>query len=291
MSGTESRVHPPVEQNSLSRRSFGVLAAAAGATLVDTIGAYAAAPKISETDVVVNTEDGRADAALFHPTGSGFWPGVVMFPDELGLRPAFRDMGRALAAAGYAVLIPNPYYRTRKAPVLAGSFDFNNPADQAKLADLRAGISPAGAELDQQNWIAYLDNLTMVPKRIKIGVVGYGRGGVEVVQMAALRPDRVGAACSFYGSDLVTDRPDSPHLLAPRIRAKSYFGIAKNDAARQPGLKDKLVAAYAAVNNPAKVDVYAADYGWCPKGSSAFNRAESERAWNQMLAMYKAALI
>jgi carboxymethylenebutenolidase len=214
-----------------------------------------------------------------------------MFTDALGLRPAFRDMGRRLASSGYTVLVPNPFYRARKAPMITGPFDFANPADQAKLVEVRKGMSPEGTTRDQLAWVAYLDALPVVSKKARIGVVGYCMGGPAVMQTSALRPERVGASCSFHGGAVVTDKPDSPHLLAPMIKAKSYFGIAANDAMRQPDQKDKLIAAYAAAGNPCEAEVYSANHGWCVKDGATYNEAEAERAWGHLLAVYKAALV
>jgi carboxymethylenebutenolidase len=287
----DAEAYLKIGDGTLSRRGFAALTAVAAPALMSAAAAHAQTANVVETDVVIATTDGAADAALFHPAGQGPWPGVVMYADALGLRPAFRDMGRRLAASGYTVLVPNPYYRARKAPVITGPFDFTNPDARAKLDAMRKGMSPEGTQRDQLAWVAYLDTLPVVSKTTKLGVVGYCMGGPAVMQTSALRPDRVGASCSFHGGGVVTDQPDSPHLLAPKIKAKSYFGIAANDAMRQPDQKDKLIAAYAAAGNPAEVEVYSANHGWCVKDGAVYNEAEAERAWGHLLAVYKAALV
>jgi carboxymethylenebutenolidase len=121
-----------------SRRAFGALSLGVGAAV--TTSAMAAGAVV-ETDIVIKMADGPCDAALFYPLGSGSWPGAVIFADALGLRPAFRDMGRRLAAEGYTVLVPNPFYRTRVATVLSRPFDFSKPEDRAKLTDLMAPLT------------------------------------------------------------------------------------------------------------------------------------------------------
>ncbi|MDB5460324.1 MAG: dienelactone hydrolase [Caulobacteraceae bacterium] len=276
----------------LSRRGFTALSITAGAAISAATVAHAQAADVVETNVMIQTADGIADAALYHPKGKGPWPGVVMFVDVLGLRPAFRDMGRRLASSGYTVLVPNPFYRTRKAPVIEGPFDFANPADFAKLTPLRAPLTPDAVARDEATWISYLDRQPTVSKKAKMGVAGYCMGGPMVMQTAALAPARIGASISCHGGGVVTDKPDSPHLLAAKIKAKSYFAIAANDAMRQPDQKDKLLAAFAAAANPCGAEVYeGADHGWCVPDGASYNKPQAERAWAEMLKLYKSALV
>ena len=191
----------------LSRRAFAALSLGAGAAV--TASAMAADGAVVETDVVIKMPDGNCDAALFHPAGSGSWPGAVIFTDALGLRPAFRDMGRRLAAEGYTVLVPNPFFRTRKAPVLSGPFDFGKPEDRAKLTELMAPLTTEIKTRDGTAYITYLDTLPQVNAKASIGVSGYCMGGAYTMFTAAAAPERVGGAGSFHGGNLVTDKPDS----------------------------------------------------------------------------------
>jgi carboxymethylenebutenolidase len=274
----------------MNRRAFTAASIAAGAVITAVTAARAQAAGVVETDVAIRTPDGTTDAALYHPAGAGPWPGVLMFTDILGLRPAFRGMGRRLASSGYVVLVPNPFYRTKAAPVIDGPFDFAK--DGARLQPLTAPLTPEAVTRDEQAWIAHLDALPAVSKTARLGVVGYCMGGPRVMQTAALRPDRVGASMSCHGGGVVTDQPSSPHLLAPKIKARSYFAIAANDAMRQPDQKDKLLAAYAAAGNPCGAEVYdGANHGWCVPDGAAYNKPQAERAWAQMLALYKEALV
>ena len=269
----------------LPRRGFAALSLGAVAS------ASARAADVSESDVVIKMPDGDCDAALFHPSGDGRWPGVVVFADALGLRPVFRDMGRRLAAEGYVVVVPNPFYRTRKAPVLSGPFDFSKPEDRAKLVDLMAPLNNSTKTSDGKAYVAYLDTIPQVKTAAKIGVVGYCMGGPYTLFTAASVPERVGAGVSLHGGNLVTDKPDSPHLLVPKIKASFYFGIADSDDQRQPDAKDKLRAAFAAANQPAKVEVYAGcQHGWCVSDGVVFNAAGAERAFTEETAIYKQAL-
>ena len=279
-----------------SRRDFIALSVAAG--LAAATGSTFAAQPVVETDVTIKTPDGTCDAAFIHPQ-TGSHPGVLIWTDAFGLRPAMRDIGKRIAAEGYSVLIPNPFYRIAKAPVFdsASSFNFQNEADMAKLRPLMASVNASGvAEKDAVAYIAFLDAQSQVNKAKKIGTQGYCMGGPLVVKTAAALPDRVGAGASFHGGGLVTDKPDSPHLLAPKVRARMYFGIASNDDQRQPDAKDKLRAAFAAAKVPAEIEVYPAKHGWCvpdmpvDNGVPIYSRPEAEKAWSKLVALYKAAL-
>jgi carboxymethylenebutenolidase len=279
-----------------SRRDFIALSVAAG--LAAATGSTFAAQPVVETDVTIKTPDGTCDAAFIHPQ-TGSHPGVLIWTDAFGLRPAMRDIGKRIAAEGYSVLIPNPFYRIAKAPVFdsASSFTFQNEADMAKLRPLMASVNAPGvAEKDAVAYIAFLDAQSQINKAKKIGTQGYCMGGPLVVKTAAALPDRVGAGASFHGGGLVTDKPDSPHLLAPKIRARMYFGIASNDDQRQPDAKDKLREAFAAAKVPAEIEVYPAKHGWCvpdmpvDNGVPIYSRPEAEKAWSKLVALYKTAL-
>jgi carboxymethylenebutenolidase len=271
------------------------VAAGLAATLAT---AEAAGLDVVETDVEIKTPDGTCDAAFIHPK-TGAYPGVLIWPDAFGLRPSMRQIARRLAAEGYSVLVPNPFYRVAKAPFSdASAFNFQNAADMAKLRPLMASVTAAGnAEKDAAAYVALLDARPEVNKARKIGTQGYCMGGPLVVKTAAALPDRIGAGASFHGGGLVTANPDSPHLLAPRIKASMYFGIASNDDTRQPDAKDKLREAFAAAKVAAEIEVYAgALHGWCvpdmpmQNGVPIYNKPDAERAWGKLLALYKLAL-
>jgi carboxymethylenebutenolidase len=268
----------------LTRRGFAALTLGAGAA------SAIAADAVQETDITIAMPDGSCDAALFHPAGAGAWPGCVIFSDALGLRPAFRDMGRRLAAEGYTVLVPNPFYRTRKAPVLSGPFDFANPDDRAKLTPLTTPLTTEAKTRDGAAWVAFLDTLPQVKKSAPIGVSGYCMGGPYTMYTAAAAPERVGAAGSFHGGNLVTDKPDSPHLLAPRIKATYIFAIAANDDQRQPDAKDKLREAFA--GKPVTIEVFQdCMHGWCVSDGKVYRPADADRAFGELVAMYRKVLV
>jgi carboxymethylenebutenolidase len=251
----------------------------------------ALAANVVETDVMVPTPDGSADAALFHPAGAGSWPAVLMWPDILGLRPVFREMGRRLAAEGYVVLVPNPFYRVKRAPVVTGPFDFNKPEDRAKLKGLTDALTDAAIDRDAAAYIAFLDKQKQTNRRKAAGVQGYCFSGPFAFHTGAVRSDRIRAVATFHGGGLVTKNPDSPHLLIPKTKASFVVAIARNDDQKQPDAKDILKATFAAAKRPAIVEVYPADHGWCVPGSQTYDQASAERAWAELLRLYRANLI
>jgi carboxymethylenebutenolidase len=288
------------DETTVSRREFGALSLAAGLTALAAAPADAApALPLTETEVTIKTPDGTCDAAFIHPA-TGSYPGVLIWTDAFGLRPAMRDFAKRIAAEGYSVLVPNPFYRTAKAPVFdnPSAFDFANPADMAKLPPLTGPLNaPGAAEKDAIAYVAFLDAQKEVNKAKKIGTQGYCMGGPLVVKTAAAIPDRIGAGGSFHGGGLVTDNAASPHLLAPKIKARMYFGVAANDDMRQPDAKDKLNAAFAAAKVPAEIEVYAGSlHGWCvpdmplQNGTPIYSKPDAERAWGKLVALYKAGL-
>jgi len=285
-----------VKSGGIGRRDFVALSMAA--SLTATTGATGD-PTVVETNVEIKTADGTCDAVLVHPK-NGSYPGVLLWPDAFGLRPSMRDMAKRLAAEGYTVLVPNPFYRVAKAPFSdASRFDFGNPADREKLRPLMESVNaPGHAEKDARAYITFLDAQKEVNTTKKIGTQGYCMGGALVVRTAATLPDRIGAGASFHGGGLVTDKPDSPHLLAPKIRAHMYFGVAANDDARQPEAKNKLREAFASAHVPAEVEVYEGTlHGWCvpdmpeQNGAPIYNKPAAERAWGKLLALYRANLV
>jgi carboxymethylenebutenolidase len=296
---TDSRkesAQPEESSTEVSRRNFIAMSVAAGVAAAVTPGAVAAAMPVVETDVMIKMPDGTCDAAFIHPT-TGSHPAVLIWADAFGLRPSMREIGKRIAGEGYSVLVPNPFYRVAKAPVVANVSTFNFQTDMPKIQPLMASINaPGAAEKDAAAYLAFLDAQSQVNKSKKIGTQGYCMGGPLVVKTAAALGSRVGAGGSFHGGGLVTDRPDSPHLLAPRIKARMYFGIASNDDMRQPDAKDKLRESFAAAKVTAEIEVYPAKHGWCVSDMPAdatgpiYSMPDAERAWGKLVALYKAGL-
>ncbi|MBL8631038.1 MAG: dienelactone hydrolase family protein [Rhodospirillaceae bacterium] len=267
----------------VTRRDLGALVVGAGAVALAPLTAEAAL-SVTETDVTIKTPDGDCDAVLIHPT-SGAHPGVLVWPDIGGLRPVFRDMGKRLAAEGYTVLVPNPFYRSAKA-------DASATASREDRGKMREALFAEGApEKDAAAFVAFLDQQKATKTSAKLATTGYCMGGPLTMRTAAAQAGRIAAAASFHGGGLATDQPNSPHLLVPNMKAKYLICVAENDDQRDPEAKNKLRAAFEAAKNPADIEVYAgANHGWCVPGSQVYNEAQAEKAWAKLLALLKSTL-
>ena len=271
----------------LSRRAFGLAGTAAALSACTGAVAGQTDAALAEASVTITTPDGSADALFVHPS-SGRHPGIVMWPDIAGIRPANIAMARRLATAGFAVLLVNQYYRSAKAPVLGSFGEWRTPAGQDKLKPMIAALSPAGTARDAAAFVTWLDRQPAVDTARGIGTTGYCMGGPFAVRTAVAAPARVAAAASFHGAALVTDQADSPHALLAQTRARYLLAIARNDDARAPTDKDTLKAAAAVAGRPAEIEVYAADHGWTVPDSPVYDQAEAERAWIRLLALLAA---
>lgn len=273
---------------SLTRRQFGALSVGAGMAML--LPRPAGAVEVTGADLDVATPDGTADCHFVHPA-SGTHPGVLIWPDALGLRPAFRRMGERLAESGYSVLVVNQYYRTTRAPVVQPGEHFGQEATRDRIIPLMRTLSPETHVTDARAFVSFLDEQAPVDGDRKMGTMGYCMGGPITMRTAAAVPDRIGAGASFHGGGLVTDQADSPHLLVPQMQAHYLFAIAENDDEEQPEAKDVLRETFAKAGLPAEIEVYAgALHGWCPPDSRVYNEAQAERAWNRLLALFETAL-
>ena len=273
---------------SLTRRQFGTLSVGAGMAML--LPRSAGAVEVTGADLDVATPDGTADCHFVHPS-SGTHPGVLIWPDALGLRPAFRQMGKRLAESGYSVLVVNQYYRTTRAPVVQPGEHFGQEATRDRIIPLMRTLSPETHVTDARAFVSFLDEQASVDGSRKMGTMGYCMGGPITMRTAAAVPDRIGAGASFHGGGLVTDQADSPHLLVPQMQAHYLFAIAENDDEEQPEAKDVLRETFAKAGLPAEIEVYAgALHGWCPPDSRVYNEAQAERAWSRLLALFETAL-
>jgi carboxymethylenebutenolidase len=272
----------------LTRRRFGAMALGAG--LAAAMPALGNALQTKGADIDIKTPDGVADAWFVHPA-QGKFPAVLIWPDIFGLRPAFKQMATRLAGSGYAVLVINPFYRIERAPTAPEHPDFDDPATRKALMSLAGSLNAQTAATDATAFIGFLDAQPSVDRTRKMGTTGYCMGGPFVFRTAAAFPDRVGAGATFHGGGLVTDAPDSPHLLIPRMKAHFLVAIAANDDQKQPEAKDVLRAAFAKAKLPAEIEVYAgAQHGWCPPDSHVYDHDQAEKAWSRQLALFGGSL-
>ncbi len=266
----------------VTRKQFGALLGA-GVTMM--LPPVANAVTVVDSEVTITTPDGTADAYFVHPA-SGTAPGVLVWPDIFGLRPAKRQMGKRLAESGYSVLVVNPFYRTKKAPTAENG----GQTPIQSVMPLAQTLNETTHMTDAKALIGWMDKQSSVAKNRKIGTQGYCMGGPMAFRTAAAVPDRVGAVASFHGGGLVRDAANSPHLQASKTKAHFLIAIAANDDQRAPKDKDVLKETFEAAHLPAEIEVYDAAHGWCPPDSRVYNQELSEKAWSRLLALYSKAL-
>jgi carboxymethylenebutenolidase len=278
----EDDTHEYEKRGLVTRRQFGVMVGA-GACMV--LPQVANAQAVTESDVTITTPDGTAEAYFVRPA-TGTAPGVLVWPDIFGLRPAFRQMGKRLAGSGYAVVVVNQFYRARKLPIAPNGA--NTPIPE--LLPLAQALNETTHMTDAKAFVAWLDNQPSVAKDKKIGTQGYCMGGPMAFRTAATMPDRVGAVASFHGGGLVTEQPNSPHLQASKTKAQFLIAIASNDDERSPNEKKVLKVTFENAKLPAEIEVYSGAHGWCPPDSRVYNEPDAEKAWARLLALYGKAL-
>jgi carboxymethylenebutenolidase len=276
------------EKRDITRRQFSAMTAGAGLAIM--LPRAADAQEVVESDVEIATPDGTADAYFVHPA-SGTHPGVVIWPDILGLRPAFRQMGRRLAESGYSVLVVNPFYRSARAPVVPEGASFADDSVRNTVFPLAGELNAETHFTDARAFVGWLDEQRAVDPERKMGTMGYCMGGPITMRTCAAVPDRVGAGASFHGGGLVTDEPDSPHRLVPQMTAHYLFAIAANDDESDPEAKNVLRETFADAGLPAEIEVYeGAMHGWCPPDSAVYNESQAERAGSRLLDLFETAL-
>ena len=272
----------------MTRRDFTRLATGAGLAMM--LPPVAHAQGISERDVEIQTADGVADCHFAHPSG-GATAAVLVWPDILALRPAFREMGRRLARSGYAVLTVNPFYRDARSPVVGRGASFGQPETRNIVLPMARNLNAETHFSDARAFVAWLDRQSEVDTSCGIGTTGYCMGGPMVMRTVAAVPDRLAAGATFHGGGLATSNADSPHLLIPQTRARMLHCVAENDDQNDPQAKVTLREAYAAAGIPAEIEVYEdAMHGWCAIDSQVYHQAQAERAWSRLLNLFDSAL-
>lgn len=285
---TNKDVEQYLRNQGLTRRQFNKTSI--GAALALMLPAVADAAEVVEQDVRVPTPDGEADCYFVHPK-SGSHAAVMVWPDIVSIRPAFRAMGKRLAESGYSVLVPNPYYRSARGQIVPDGKGFRDPGIREMLMPHARSLSPETCVSDGRAFVIWLDSQAAVDTDRKVGTTGYCMTGSYCMRLAAAMPDRIGAGCSFHGGGLATDADDSPHKLADKIKAEFLIAIAENDDERRPNEKTLLREAFDAAGVTAEIEVYeGALHGWCPPDSAVYNEAQAERAWSRMLKLFERTL-
>jgi carboxymethylenebutenolidase len=272
------------EHPDMSRRDFTKLAT--GASMAMMLPAVANAQSISERDVEIRTPDGVADCHFAYPS-TGSHAAVLVWPDILALRPAFREMGRRLAREGYAVLTVNPFYRDARSPVVPLGAGFGQPEIRELVLPMARNLNAETHFTDARTFTTWLDEQDEVDTSKGIGTTGYCMGGPMVMRTVAAVPERFAAGATFHGGGLATGNPDSPHLLIPETRAAMLHCVADNDDQNNPEAKVTLREAYATAGIDAEIEVYSgALHGWCAIDSQVYHQEQAERAWSRLLNLF-----
>ncbi len=242
-----------------------------------------------EKAVEVRTPDGAADGFLIQPEEEGRWPGVLYLTDIGGIRDANRGMATRLAGEGYAVLLPNIFYRNGKPPIFNFPFKFGDERFVKRMNEIRDPLTPAAMDHDVS---AYIDSLGKQPsvKGNAFGAVGFCFSGQMALRAAAVRPDQIAAVASFHGGGLYTDSPASPHTLLPRVKARLYFGHGIEDRSMPQEAIEKLDHALAAWGGQYASEVYQAHHGWTVPDNPAYNEPQAERAYKKLADLLNSTL-
>ncbi len=272
----------------VNRRQFAAMGAMATLAACTTVEAENVGG-LTENNVSFAAPGGTVDGFFVHPA-SGKHPAVILWPDIAGLREAKRVMARRLAASGYSVLVPNPFYRSVAGEQFADFEAFRAGGGFQKVGPWMQVNTPDAVGESTRAVVAWLDQQGSVDTGKGVGVQGYCMSGPWTIIGAAAVPDRIRGAASFHGGGLVGDSPNSPDKLLAQSRANHLIAIAKNDDAQNPTHKDVLKAAAAAANRPAEIEVYQGDHGWTVPDSPVYNQAEADRAWERLLNLYKTNL-
>lgn len=272
----------------MTRRDFTKLATGAGLAMM--FPPMANAQSVSERDIEITTPDGVADCYFVYPS-QGAHAAVLVWPDILALRPAFREMGKRLARSGYAVLTVNPFYRDARAPVVGFGASFGQPETREIVLPMAQNLNAETHFTDARAFIDWLDEQPEVDTNRGIGTTGYCMGGPMVMRTVATVPERMAAGATFHGGGLATGNPDSPHLLISDTRAQMLHCVAQNDDDNDPEAKEILRETYADAGIRAEIEVYEdAMHGWCAIDSQVYHQVQAERAWSRLLNLFERAL-
>jgi carboxymethylenebutenolidase len=243
-------------------------------------------PTLADT---ITTPDGECPVTLATPEGDGPWPGVVMYPDAGGTRPVFRDMAERLAGYGYAVLLPDVYYRDGEWTPFEMATVFTDQDERQRLFTMISKVTP---DLMASDAAAFFDYLQSRPEvsGTTFGTTGYCMGGRTSLVVAGRVPDRVAAAMSFHGGGLASDDAASPHLLADQIQAAVYVGGAENDASFTAEHAEILDKALIAAGVEHTIENYAAGHGFAVPDNAPYDVSAAQRHWNATEGFFGAKL-
>ena len=243
-----------------------------------------------EQAVEIQTPDGTSDGVLYHDEDGSPRPGVLLFTDIGGIRPANLELARRLASQGYSLLVPNVFYRTGRTPLTPTLRSLSEEAGKRRMAELTQPLTPEAMERDASAYVDFLQSQGYVGQGM-IGVVGYCFTGKMALHAAAARPDKIVAAASFHGGGLFTDSPTSPHLSLPRIKARLYFAHATKDRSMPEEAIAKLDRALEDWGGRYESETYeGAFHSWTASDSPVYNAAQAERAFEKLKKLFEETL-
>ncbi len=242
-----------------------------------------------EEKIEIRTADGSSEGFLYRPEAGSRYPGVIHFTDIGGIRPAHEDMARRLTAEGYAVLMPNVFYRTGRPPL----FDASAKSGDERMKRFAELATPLTSEAIARDVAAYVDFLAAHDSVSQgpMGVVGYCFTGKMAVYTAMSRPDKIAAAASFHAAGLVTDAPNSPHLALTFIKARLYFGHAVHDKGMPAEAIERLNRALEAWGGKYESEIYeGASHSWTVPDSPVYNQPQADRAFTKLTQLFAETL-
>jgi carboxymethylenebutenolidase len=242
-----------------------------------------------ERQVEISTADGRMNTFICHPERFAPHPAILLFMDAPGIREELRDMARRLATVGYYVMLPNLYYRSN-IEELGSVVGEANIATRQRALQLMTTIDIPRVMQDADALIAFAAK-DSAASTDAMGCVGYCMSGQYAMNIAVRHKDRVRAAASIYGVALVTDKPDSPHLIPAQTDARLYFGCAENDHYAPMEMVDALRAQIAAGGGHAEVEIYAGtQHGFAFPSRPMYDKQAAERHWERLFTLFEQAL-
>ena len=235
--------------------------------------------------IAIKTRDGTCPTYEYRPAGRGPWPAVLVYMDGLGIRPAVLEVGERLAKCGYYVVLPDLFYRSGPYEPMDARTVFSDPDKRKILMEkFFALATQANIMADTQ---AFLDHLGSHPD-VRVGGIattGYCMGGLMSLTAAGTYPDRIVAAASYHGGRLATDSPDSPHRLAPKMKARVYIAGAIEDESFPDSMKQRLEEALTTAGVDHKIETYPAKHGWVFRDTPVYDAAAAERHWQSLVAL------
>ena len=241
-----------------------------------------------ETRIDIRMADGIADSVLVGPQGGDRSPGVIVLTDIWGTRPAFVDLAKRIAERGYAVLVPNIFYRSGKPPLFE-NMDFQDPRTKARMGEVTAPLTPDAMERDGSSYVDFLASQRSVSGG-PMGVVGFCYAGQFALRTAAARPDRIGAAASFHGGGLYKEDSNSPHRVLPRVKARLYFGHAMNDSSMPARQIEMFESALEKWGGDYSSETYNARHGWMIPGREMFDPENAARGFEKLIELFDNSL-